>query len=96
MSRSAAIAQPVPTFLYLKSSYKKKGHDHDHPPQKNKTELTSETNIVYTSNTGVGSDEFPFGARPPDRCELLVFGSLNVRLFSCLEKHMKNKTCSLN
>ena len=26
--------------------------------------------------TGVGSDEFPFGFRPPAWCELLVLGSV--------------------
>ncbi len=35
-----------------------------------------------TWNTGVGSDEFPFGARPPARCELLVFGSVKRSIIS--------------
>ena len=35
--------------------------------------------MIHLSVTGVGSDEFPFGAfRPPARCELLVSGSFVV------------------
>ena len=65
------------------------------PQKKIKLSLPLKRTLYIPETLGL-EDEFPFGARPPDRCELLVFGSLNVRLFSCLEKHMKNKTCSLN
>ena len=35
-----------------------------------------ETNIIAPETRGV-EDEFPFGARPTDRCEVLVFGGGN-------------------
>ena len=36
-----------------------------------------ETNSKCAPETlGVGSDEFPFRARPTNRCELLVFGGV--------------------
>ena len=48
--------------------------------------LPETNNSHLEKNTGVGSDEFPFGFRPPARCELLVLESVS-QLCHYLENH---------